>query len=310
MNPEKVRKAHGPQIDKIRKEEEQELEIILSADSTCDLTEELRNQYQVHTMPYHIHLEGKDYIDNVDITPEVLYEAYWKRKALPKTAAVNTFEYLEYFRKWSAEGYAVIHFCLGSALTSSYQNARLAAEELENVYVIDSCNLSSATGLQVIDCRRMIEEGKEPEEIYRYFSENQQKYHGSFVVDTLEFLKAGGRCSAAAAFGANLLNIKPGIEVDNTCGGMGVGKKYRGKLERVLVQYVKEKLAQYSGIVTDKIFITHSGIDEACIEAVRDTIEETMHFDHIYVTKASCTISSHCGPGTLGILFATREKCE
>ena len=286
------------------------MKIILSADSTCDLTEELRNQYQVNTMPYHIHLEGKDYIDNVDITPEVLYQAYWDRKALPKTAAVNTYEYVEYFKKWTAQGLAVIHFCLGSALTSSYQNAKLAAEELENVYVIDSCNLSSATGLQVLDCRSMIEAGKEPEEIYRYFSENQQKYHGSFIVDTLEFLKAGGRCSTAAAFGANILNIKPSIEVDNTCGGMEVRKKYRGKLERVLEKYVKDKLAQYSDIETDKIFITHSGIEEACIETVRKTINEILHFDSIYVTKASCTISCHCGPGTLGILFATRGKCE
>lgn len=286
------------------------MEIILSADRTCDLTEELRNEYQIVTMPYHIHLEGKDYIDNVDITPQELYQAYWDRKVLPKTAAVNTYEYVEYFKQWTEKGYAVIHFCLGSALTSSCQNARLAAEELENVYIIDSGNLSSATGLQVMDCRRMIEEGKEPEEIQRYFTENTQKYHGSFVVDTLEFLRAGGRCSAVAAFGANLLNIKPGIEVDNTNGSMAVGKKYRGKLEKVLPQYVKDKLAQYPDIITDKIFITHSGISDECVEIVKKTIAEIMHFDHVYVTVASCTISSHCGPGTLGILFATESTCK
>lgn len=293
------------------------MQIILSADSTCDLTEEMRSEFDVHTMPYHIHLEGKDYIDNVDITPEELYQAYWDRKALPKTAAVNTYEYTEYFSQWTTQGFAVIHFCLGSGLTSSCQNCKLAAEELENVYVIDSGNLSTATGLQVMDCRKMIEEGKGPEEIYRYFSENQQKYHASFIVDTLEFLAAGGRCSAVTAFGANLLNIKPCIEVDNTSGNMNVGKKYRGKLERVLVSYVKDKLAQYMGetgdagnIRTDKIFITHSGIDESYIAIVRQTIEEILHFERIYVTKASCTISSHCGPGTLGILFATKEKCE
>lgn len=286
------------------------MEIILSADRTCDLTEELRNEYQIVTMPYHIHLEGKDYIDNVDITPQELYQAYWDRKVLPKTAAVNTYEYVEYFKQWTEKGCAVIHFCLGSALTSSCQNARLAAEELENVYIIDSGNLSSATGLQVMDCRRMIEEGKEPEEIQRYFTENTQKYHGSFVVDTLEFLRAGGRCSAVAAFGANLLNIKPGIEVDNTNGSMAVGKKYRGKLEKVLPQYVKDKLAQYPDIITDKIFITHSGISDECVEIVKKTIAEIMQFDHVYVTVASCTISSHCGPGTLGILFATESTCK
>ncbi|MGN0350027.1 MAG: DegV family protein [Roseburia sp.] len=284
------------------------MKIILSADRTCDLTEELRETYGVEMIPYHISLEGKDYTDNVDITPEDLYQAFWDRKALPKTSAINVFEYKKYFEQWTSQGYAVIHFCLGSVLTSSYQNCCIAAEELENVYVIDSCNLSSAIGLQILDCRKKIEEGMTPEEIYEYFSNNQQKYHGSFVIDTYEFLKAGGRCSSIAAFSANLLNIKVSIEVDNTSGGMNVGKKYRGKQEKVLTQYVKDKLAQYPDIVRDKIFITHSGIDEKCIELVRKTIEEAMEFEHIYVTKASCTISSHCGPGTLGILFATEES--
>lgn len=192
-------------------------------------------------------------------------------------------------------------------MSSSCQNAVLAAAELENVYVIDSCNLSSAMALQVIDCRAMIDAGKEVTEIYDYFSQNQQKYHGSFVADTLEFLAAGGRCSSVVAFGANLLNIKVEIEVDNRDGSMGVGKKYRGNQHRVLKQYVKDKLTQYEDIVTDKIFITHSGIDEEYIELVRQTIEETKHFENVYVTQASCTISSHCGPGTLGILFATEE---
>lgn len=284
------------------------MKIILSADRTCDLTEELKEKYQVETIPYHISPEGKDYTDSVDITPNDLYEAYWERKTLPKTSAINAYEYQQYFEQWTMQGYAVIHFCLGSALTSSYQNCCVAASELSNVYVIDSCNLSTATGLQIMDCRKMIDDGMEAADIHAYFSNNQQKYHGSFVVDTYEFLKAGGRCSAIAAFGANLLNIKVSIEVDNTSGSMGVGKKYRGKQERVLQQYVKDKLGQYPDIIKDKIFITHSGVEEHIVEIVRKTIEETMKFDHIYVTTASCTISCHCGPGTLGILFATEEN--
>lgn len=284
------------------------MKIILSADKTCDLTKELMEQYQVETIPYHISLEGKDYTDSVDITQDDLYEAFWERKALPKTSAINAYEYKTYFEQWTKQGYQVIHFCLGSALTSSYQNCCVAASELENVYVVDSCNLSTATALQILDCRKMIDEGMEAKDIYEYFSHNQQKYHGSFVIDTYQFLKAGGRCSAMAAFGANLLNIKVSIEVDNTSGSMGIGKKYRGKQDRVLKQYVTDKLAQYSDIVTDKIFITHSGVDEQIVELVKKTIEETMHFDRIYVTKASCTISCHCGPGTLGILFATETN--
>lgn len=284
------------------------MKIILSADRTCDLTQGLKEQYQIETIPYHISLEGRDYTDSVDITPNDLYEAYWERKALPKTSAVNAYEYRQYFEQWTTQGYAVIHFCLGSALTSSYQNCCVAASELSNVYVVDSCNLSTATGLQIMDCREMIAEGMDAADIYEYFSHNQQKYHASFVVDTYEFLKAGGRCSALAAFGANLLNIKVSIEVDNTCGSMGVGKKYRGKQERVLQQYVKDKLSQYPDIIKDKIMITHSGVDEHIVELVKQTIKETMKFDHIYVTTASCTISCHCGPGTLGILFATEEN--
>ena len=286
------------------------MKIILSADRTCDLTPEMRERFQVETMPYHIHLEGQDYLDSEDIFPEDLYQAYWDRKALPKTAAVNTYEYMEYFKKFVEEGCAVIHFCLGSALTSSCMNAKLASQEYDNVYVIDSCSLSTGMGLQVMDCRKMIDEGKDAEEIYNYFNESQQKYHASFVVDTLEFLQAGGRCSALAAMGANLLNLKVGIEVDNTSGKMGVGKKYRGQLKRVLPQYVKDKLAQYGDIRTDRIFITHSGIDEQCIELVRQTILETMHFDEVLVSQASCTISCHCGPSTLGILFATETPSK
>ena len=283
-------------------------QVILSADSTCDLGAALKEEYNVHYFPYHIILEDKDYLDNVDITPDEIYKAYYDRKVLPKTAAINVEEYTNYLKVYTAKGNEVVHFNLGSALSSSYQNCKLAAEELSGVYPINSCSLSTGIGLQVLDAADMIKAGKSAKEIYDILSQSTQQYHASFIVDTLEFLHAGGRCSSIAKLGANLLNLKPCIEVDNTTGGMTVGKKYRGNLEKVLVRYVKDKLQQYPDIVTNRIFITHSTIDQKYVDLVRETINSVMHFDHIYDTNASCTISSHCGPGTLGILFKTESK--
>ncbi len=284
--------------------------IILSADSTCDLGNTLKEQYDVHYFPYHIILEEKDYLDNVDITPEEIYKIYYDRKVLPKTSAINVEEYIDYLKVYTDNGNDVIHFNLGGALSSSYQNCKLAAQELPGVYPINSCSLSTGIGLQVLDAADMIKEGKSAKEIYDTLHQSTEQYHASFIVDTLTFLHAGGRCSSAAKLGANLLNLKPCIEVDNTTGGMTVGKKYRGNLEKVLVHYVKDKLQQYPDIVNNRIFITHSTIDSHYIDIVRDTINSVMHFDHIYVTNASCTISSHCGPGTLGILFKTETKAK
>ena len=284
--------------------------IILSADSTCDLGNTLKEQYDVHYFPYHILLEDKEYLDNIDITPTEIYKAYYDRKVLPKTSAINVDEYINYLTVYTDQGNEVVHFNLGGALSSSYQNCKLAAMELPGVYPINSCSLSTGIGLQVLDAADMIKEGKSAKEIYEILHQSTEQYHASFIVDTLTFLHAGGRCSSVAKLGANLLSLKPCIEVDNTTGAMNVGKKYRGSLEKVLVRYVKDKLQQYPDIVTNRIFITHSLIDQKYIDLVRDTINSVMHFDHIYVTTASCTISSHCGPGTLGILFKTESKAK
>jgi len=282
-----------------------ERKIILSADATCDLNEELKKRYEVYYSPYHIILEGQDYIDNVDITADELYQAYWKKKILPKTAAINTAEYVERFRPWVEAGFDVIHINLSSAISASHQNCLAAAEMLGHVYPVDSLNLSSASGLLVIEAANMIRDGLPAPEIQTQLRAMTGKAHASFILDTLEFMHAGGRCSAVAALGANLLSLKPCIEVDNQTGKMGVAKKYRGPLAKVLVKYTKDQLAAYDKIRTERIFITHSKIDKALVDIVRDTINETMHFDEIHETDASCTISSHCGPNTLGILFLT-----
>ncbi|MBQ9765339.1 MAG: DegV family protein [Lachnospiraceae bacterium] len=279
--------------------------VILSADSTCDLNEELKAKYDVNYYPYHINVDGVEYLDNVTITADEIYQAYWDRKVLPKTSAINVAEYMDYFKKWTDEGYEVVHLCLGGALSSSYQNCALAAEELGGVYAIDSCNLSTGIGHLVVEAGELIKQGLEAREIAERIADMRGKVHSSFILDTLEFMKAGGRCSQVTAFAASILNLKPSIIVDNTSGAMTVGKKYRGDLGKVLCKYAQEKLAEYNNIKTDRIFITHSGIEDEYVDMVREVVKKNLPFKEVHVTKASCTISCHCGPRTLGILFMT-----
>lgn len=280
--------------------------VILSADSTCDLGEELKARYDVQYYPFHVILEGKDYQDNVDIHIEDIFQAYYDRKALPRTAAINVEEYVEYFRPWVEQGFDVLHFCLGGALSSAQRNCVLAARELGgHVFPIDSCNLSTGISLQIIEAGERIRAGMPAAEIAQAMKEIIPHCHASFILDTLEFMRAGGRCSTIVAVGANLLALKPCIEVDNSDGSMHVGKKYRGNLKKVLPQYVRDKLTQYDRIKRDHLFITYSSIDPSYVELVRQAVLDVMDFKEIHVTTASCTIASHCGPNTLGILFET-----
>lgn len=280
--------------------------IILSADSTCDLGDELKARYHVHYYPFHIILEEKDYRDNVDITVKEIFDAYYKKKALPRTAAINVGEYVEYFKPWTDQGFDVIHLNLGGAISSAHKNCMLAAQELGgHVYPIDSFNLSTGISLQIIEAGERIRAGMPAAQIAEEVKALRGNCHTSFILDTLDFMRAGGRCSTIAAVGANLLNLKPCIEVDNTDGSMKVGKKYRGNLRKVLPQYVRDKLSEYPHVKKDHIFITYSSIDPDLASLVRDVIRETMDFKEIHETSASCTISSHCGPNTLGILFET-----
>jgi len=281
--------------------------IILSADSTCDLSLPLKEKYSVSYYPFHIVLGDKSYADNVDITADEIYRAWWDKKLLPKTAAINIAEYQEYFKQFTDQGFEVIHLNLGGALSSSAENARLAAESLPGVYTVNSKNLSTGIGHLVMRAGDMIAAGElSAAEIADKLREITGKVHVSFILDTLEFMHAGGRCSAVAMFGANLLKLKPCIEVDNTSGAMSVGKKYRGALGSVLEQYVKDQLTRYENIDTSRIFITNSGISPSYVDIVRRSVEGVMHFDEIYETRASCTISCHCGPNCIGILFMTR----
>lgn len=280
--------------------------IILSADSTCDLGEELKKKYNVNYYPFHIILGENQYQDNVDITPDDLYRAYWQRRQLPKTAAIGVGEYIDYFKKWVEQGYEVIHLNLGESISSAYQNCCIAAKTLGNVYPVNSGSLSTGTGLLVIEAAKRIINGMSAQQIQQELVGLTGKVHASFVLDTLEFLHAGGRCSMVAALGANLLKLKPCIEVNNTDASMTVGKKYRGDLNKVLVQYIRDKLQNRNDLDLSKAFIVHSGISQERIDMVYREVRRNANFRNLYVTRASCTISSHCGPNTMGIMFMTK----
>lgn len=282
--------------------------VIISADSTCDLSPEQREEYGVHAFPFHIEFRGKDHLDNVDITPADLYAGYREDKSLPKTGAATPEQYKLYFEDLMKDGGQVVHFNLGSALSAAYENACAAAEKLDGVYVIDGKSLSTGVGLQVLAACRMRDEGLSAEEIAAKAEKLHSRSHASFVLDTMEYLAAGGRCPAIVAYLGNALRLRPGILVDNESGAMKVGKLYRGKQKRALEKYVDDTLEKYPDVIKDEIFITHSGIDEECVDDVRAMLKER-GFQNIYETVASCTISSHCGPGTLGILFMTESEC-
>ena len=280
--------------------------IILSADSTCDLGDALLEKYNVRPVPFNVTLGDEQYLDGITINPDRIYEIYRETKQLPRTAAINIATYEEFFRSFVDTGCDVIHISLGHGLSSSCQNAGLAADEVGNVWVIDSCNLSTGSGLLVIEAAKRIAAGLSAEQIAEELRALVPHCHASFVLDRLEFLHKGGRCSALAMMGANVLQLKPCIEVNNADGTMGVGKKYRGPLAKVREQYVRETLAAYDNIDYEKVFITHSGTADENVEALKKVVAECGPFENIYVTRAGCTISCHCGPETLGVLFMTK----
>lgn len=281
--------------------------VILSSDSTCDLTPELREKYAVNCYPYHIILDGKEYLDNVTITSGEIFQAYYDKKILPQTSAINHFEYADYFKKWVDDGKEVVHFNLGGALSASHKNCCTAAQELGNVYPIDSYSLSTGTGLLVIKAAELIAQGAGAAEVKEQVEAMRSKVHASFILDTLKFMHAGGRCSGVTAFSANMLNIKPCIMVDNSSGGMDVGKKYRGNLKKVLVKYVEDTLKNAGELDLSRIFITYSSLDDpSYVEVIKEAVLNIAPFREVHVTTASSTIACHCGPNTLGILFMSK----
>ena len=280
--------------------------IIIASDSTCDLNEELIQRYQIKLLPLSVSLGDRTYTDGVDITPDLIYAHYEKTGELPKTSAINIAEFEDFFRQQTADGSAVVFFTISSEMSSTCSNAKIAAADFDSVYVVDTRNLSTGGGLLVTAAAELAAQGKSAKEIAETCETLAARVDASFVVDDLEFLHKGGRCSAVAAFGANLLQLKPCITVKD--GKMGVEKKYRGKFPSVLEKYIQDRLGDASGIVPDHVFVTHAGCDEEIVTRCVEQVKAIAPFREIHVTRAGCTVSSHCGRNTLGVLFLRKES--
>ena len=280
------------------------MKIKLTSDSTCDLSRAQIEKYDIEILPLAVGMGGKDYRDGVDIVPTDIYRHVEAGGDLPKTAAINMAQYTDVWSRFTKDYDAIIHFDISSEFSCCYQNAGLAAEEFDNVYVIDSRNLSTGHGLLVLKAAELAESGMDAAEIVRILKETVDKVDASFILDQLEYLKKGGRCSSLAALGANLLKLKPCIEVKN--GKMGVAKKYRGAYSKCLQEYVADRLKDRTDLDLHRVFVTHSGMEDALVNQAVETVKALQTFDEICITTAGCTVSSHCGPGTLGVLFLTK----
>ncbi len=275
--------------------------IKITCDSTCDLTQEIYERYNIEVFPLGITLGEELYRDGIDVTAPKVFDYVAETGILPKTSAFSMGEYLEMFQKYVNDGYTVIHINLSSEFSSCHQNAKLAAEELGNVYPIDSRNLSSGSGHLVMAAAELAAEGLSAPEIVEKLEEMKLRLDVSFVLQTLDYLKKGGRCSGVVALAATALQLRPEIVVVD--GSMKVGKKYRGSMEKSITDYVKGRLADREDIQHNRIFITHSYVPADIVEKVKVLVAELQPFAEIIETKAGCTISSHCGPACLGVLF-------
>ena len=275
--------------------------IKITCDSTCDLTRELYEKYNIDVTPLGIALGESLYHDGVDVCTSDVFKFVEDSGVLPKTSAVSVGEYIELFQKYVNDGYSVIHINISSEFSSCHQNAKLAAAEVGNVYPIDSRNLSSGSGHLVIAAAELAESCDNVEEIVEKLNEMKERLDVSFVLQTLEYLKKGGRCSAIAAFGANALRLRPEIEVVN--GKMQVAKKYRGSIQKSVEDYVRGRLEGRDDLQLNRIFVTHSHVPDDVLEHTVALVRELAPFSEVLVTVAGCTISSHCGPACLGVLF-------
>ena len=276
--------------------------IKILSDSTCDLSKELVERYDLGIIPLYVRLGEKEYLDGVNITPEELYKWSDEHGETPKTAAPSIEDISKYLDPKSGDEYIV--FTISSSMSASFNNVRLAAEDLEmsdRVYVIDSANLSTGIGLQVLYAAELAKAGKSAKEIVQEIENTKSKVRASFVVDTLVYLHRGGRCSGLAALLGTALKLHPRIAVAD--GAMHPEKKYRGSSKRFVLDYVKDMEADLKNARPERVFITHSGCDREIVEAVRDYLSSLGIFNEILETRAGGVVSSHCGPGTLGVLF-------
>ena len=275
--------------------------VMITADSTCDLSEELLSRYNVKILPLTILLGEESFLDGAHYTPADMYSRYRQDGTLPKTAAPSLQQINEFFAPILAQGYEIVHLDISSELSSTCNNARIVSSELEGVYVVDSRMLSTGVGLLVIEGAECRDKGMSAAEIAEHLTALTEKVDTSFVLDTLEFMWKGGRCSGVAALGANLLKLKPALEMKD--GKLGVYKKYRGSINSVYKQYITERLSGKQ-VRPGHVFITESGeIDQPVIDELEALVRQLIPVKESHHTIAGCPVSSHCGPKTLGVLF-------
>ena len=281
------------------------MKVKITSDSTCDLPAELIEKYGISILPLTVALGDEIHHDGVDLDTDTIFKFVEANGTLPMTSAVNVDEYLNEFKKWTDEGFEVVHISLSSELSSCCRNAMLAAEMLGNVKVIDSRNLSTGQGLLTITAAEMALNGADSGSIVEKCNEMIPKIQTSFVINTLDYLYKGGRCSALSAFGANLLHIKPFIAVKD--GTMTPGKKYRGKIASVIANYTEDTFKGRDDIDRSRIILTSTGCPQKVVEDTKKQLLELMpDIGELIIAVAGCTISTHCGPNSLGIIYALK----
>ncbi len=277
--------------------------IKIVADSTCDLSPDLIKRYNISIIPLFIVLDEQSYYDGVDITPDQIYDWSDENKTTPKTAAVSFERVTDTLKPFMENGDDIIFFGISSSMSNTCNVVRLVGEQEEygRLFVVNSQNLSTGIGLQVIKAAELVNQGKAAEEIVSEIESARDRVRASFVVDNLTFLARGGRCSTITAVMANTLRLHPMIAVRD--GTMGAGKKFRGKIEVAVLDYVSNLMPQIQNAEPERIFITHSGCSQELIDSVYEKLSSLDYFDEILITRAGGVISSHCGPNTLGVLF-------
>ena len=280
--------------------------IKILSDSTADLPKELVEKYDIQVLPLTVTLGENNFKDGTEISNQDIFRFYDETKGLPKTSAVSVLEYTEAFTEWVEKGYAVVHFAISSTMSACFQNATIAAVETGHVWTINSENLSSGIGLLVVRAAELAAKGESAEAIFKHIEEAKKRVDASFILNQLEFLHKGGRCSGVAALGANLLKLKPCIEVCE--GKMKVGKKYRGAYEKCALEYVRDRLEGNDNVESDIIFITWTGIDAHLLKEIEKEVKKCRKFHTVIVNEAGSTITGHCGPGTFGVLYFRKEN--
>ena len=281
------------------------LKVRMTADSTCDLSPELLRKYEIGIAPLSVIIDGEVFHDGVDVTPRDIFRAAEAGKSV-RTAAVNTYEYREFFTEQLKNCAEIVHICISSEFSTCYNDAVEAARHFDHVYVVDSRNLSTGSGLLVLEGAEMAAKGMEGKKIAEVLKNRTGLVDASFVVHTVDYLRRGGRCSGLEALGAKMLHIRPSILVRD--GKMHPGDKYRGSYEHYLKHYIADMLADDSTIDFNRVFVTHSPSEEGLVQFAIDTVKSCGLFREVLETMAGCTVCTHCGPNTLGIMFARKEK--